>query len=204
MRGDVLFLAARGAQQSQHDGQTVADRQHRVEPAGKVALARRRLAMQPVVIGRQVEFADAAGYRGTALDAHQPVVLPQVMADLALHVEQRGGGLLDFIERAGKRRLGNVGVVAEGKQDLPLALEFLHEVELEVGAAGDIEDLEQRDQGDVVFLRPLRSDEVPGFVEQVLQAQQSANALVKRIFVGDHAVPCRRVNAANFDLFADK
>jgi hypothetical protein len=139
--------------------------------------------VQPVMVGGQVEFADAAGNRGAALDAHQPVVLAQVVADLALHVEQRGGGLLDLVERAGKRRLGDVGIVAEGQQDLALALEFLHQVELEVGAAGDIEDLEQRHQRDVVLLRVVRSDEVAGLVEQVLQAQQSANALVERIFV---------------------
>jgi hypothetical protein len=64
-------------------------------------------------------------------------------------------GLLDLVERAGERLLGDVGIVAEGQQDLALALEFLHQVELEVGAAGDIEDLEQRHQRDVMLLGTL-------------------------------------------------
>ena len=143
------------------------------------------------MVGGQVEFADAAGDRGATLDAHQPVVLAQVVANLALHVEQRRRGLLDLVERAGEGRLGDVGVVAEGQQDLALPLEFLHEVELQVGAAGDIEYLEQRHQRDMMLQRAIGADEVPRLVEQVLQAQQCANALVQRIFVGDHAAPCR-------------
>ena len=154
--GDLPFGPARGAQQAQHDGEPGADRQHRLDPGGEVAVAERGVAVEPVVIGRQVEFADAAGNRGAVLDGHQPVVLAQVLADLALHGEQRRRGLFDFVERAGERLFGNVGIVAEGKQDLALALEFLHQVELEIGAAGDFENLEQRHQRDMMLLARLR------------------------------------------------
>jgi hypothetical protein len=60
-------------------------------------------------------------------------------------------GLLDFVERAGQGLFGNLRVVAEGQQDLALAFEFLDQVELEVGAAGHFKDLEQGDEGDMVF-----------------------------------------------------
>ena len=60
-----------------------ADRLERLDPAGEVALPRRRLLVQPVVVGGQVELAHAAGNRRALLDRHQPFVFAQVRADLA-------------------------------------------------------------------------------------------------------------------------
>ena len=108
------------------------------------------------------------------------------MADLALHRQQQGAGLLDFVERAGQRLLRNFGVIAEGKQDLALAFEFLHQVEFQLGAPGNFEDLEQGDQRDMVFHRPVRRGEMGDLVEQVFKPQQRANALAERVFVSDH------------------
>ena len=48
------------------------------------------LLMQPVVVGGQVELADAAGDGGALLDPHQPLVLAQVLAGLARRLEQVG------------------------------------------------------------------------------------------------------------------
>ena len=125
----------------------------------------------------------AAGNAGALLDRHQPFVLPQVLADAALHREQGRGGLLDVPQHARERVLGNFRVVAEGQQDLLLALEFLQQVGLQVGAAGDLEDLEQRQQRDVMIERVGPRDEMPRALEQVLQAQEGPDALVKRVFI---------------------
>lgn len=46
--------------------------------------ARFHCTVQPPVIGGEIEFADAAGNGDAALDAHQPVVVAQVLADLAV------------------------------------------------------------------------------------------------------------------------
>ena len=142
--------------------------------------------VQPVVVGGQVELARAAGDPGALLDRHQPFVLAQVLADLAGHREQRRRGLLDVAQHAGERFLGDVGIVAERQQHLLLALELLQQVRLEVGAARDLEDLEQREQRHVVVVRIGARDEMARALEQVLQPQQRADALVQRILVGDH------------------
>ena len=56
-------------------------------------------------------------------------------------------------EHAGQRVLGDVGVVAERQQHLLLPLELLQQVGLQVGAPGDLHDLEQREQRHVVVVR---------------------------------------------------
>ena len=69
--------------------------------------------------------------------------------------------------------------------DLLLALEFL-QVGLEIGAARDLHDLEQREQRDVMVVRLGARDEVARALEQVLEAQERADALVERVLVRDH------------------
>ena len=95
--------------------------------------------------------------------------------------------LFDFVKCAGQRLFGDFGVVAEGEQRLALALEFLDQVHLEVGPAGDFKNLEQRDEGCMMLGRSIFLREIRGFLEQVLETQECADALVERIFVGDHA-----------------
>ena len=135
-----------------------------VQPAIAVAPEIGR-AVQPPVVGRQIEFADAAGNRRAALDAHQPVVLAQVLADLAGHAEQRGRRGLDLVQRAGQGFFGNFGIVAVGQQGLALTLQFLDEVHLEVGATHGFEDLEQGDERRVMFLRSVAFAEVSRLFE---------------------------------------
>jgi hypothetical protein len=64
-----------------------------------------------------------------------------------------------------------------------LALQFLQQVGLEVRAPGDLEDLEQRQQRDVVVERVGARDEMARALKQILQAQQGPNALVERVLI---------------------
>ena len=84
-------------------------------------------------------------------------------------------------------------MLRRARQRLLLPLELLQQVGLEVGAAGDIEDLEQRQQRGVVLERVVLAGEEVHALVQVLQAQQGADALVQRELVADHsAVRARR------------
>jgi hypothetical protein len=69
--------------------------------------------------------------------------------------------LFDVAQHARQRFLGNVRVVAERQQHLLLPLQFLQQVGLEVGAARDLEDLEQRQQRYVMVERVGAGDEMP-------------------------------------------
>ncbi len=189
--GDNLRGLAGFAQQPQHDGRGVAQRIERGEPAMQVGQAPGRLAVQPVVVGGQVELARAARDAGALLDAHQPLVLAQVLADAAAHAEQTVGGFLDGTGHLREDVLVDVGIAAECVHDLLLALELLEQVRLEVGAAGDFHDLEEREERRVMLgrLRPI--EEETRALEQVLEPEHRADALDERVLVSDHsrAVP---------------
>ena len=144
------------------------------------------IAMQPVVIRGQIEFAHAAGNAGALLDRHQPFVLAQILTDLAGHVEQRRTRLLDFGNDLIQHVLGDFRIVAERQQHLFLPLQFLQQVRFQVGAARDLEDFEQREQRGVVIDRILAGEKEARAIEQVLQAQQRADAFVEGILVSDH------------------
>jgi len=184
--GDMMLRAATGAQQAEDDRQGVTQRQQRLQPREQRVAANVGRLMPPVVVRGEIELADAAGDAGTTLDAHQPVIVAQVLADLARHPEQRRRGVLDLVERARERILRNVRIVAKSQQALALPLEFLYQVHLQVGAAGHVEDLEQGQEDDMVLLRAVPLHEAAQFVEQILQSQQCAYALIEGIFVGDH------------------
>ena len=62
---------------------------------------------------------------------------------------------------------------------------------------GDLEDLEQREQRDVVVERVGARDEMARALEQILQPQQSADALVERVLVGDHDAQARLAEGRN-------
>jgi hypothetical protein len=64
-----------------------------------------------------------------------------------------------------------------------LALKFLQQVGFQVGAPGDLEDLEQREQCYVVVERIGTGYEMARALEQILQAQQGPNALVERVLI---------------------
>jgi len=67
-----------------------------------------------------------------------------------------------------------------------LPLEFLQQVGFEIGAPGNLEDLEQRQQRNVVVERVGARDEMARTLEQILQAQQRPDAFIERILVRDN------------------
>ena len=71
------------AQEPQDDRQAGMDRQQRCQPRLEVALPSHRVKMQPIVISRQIELADAAGDARALLDGHEPLVVAQMLAYLA-------------------------------------------------------------------------------------------------------------------------
>ena len=102
------------------------------------------------------------------------------------------GRAIDVAEHLVERRLRDRGVGAQGAQALALALQLLHHLGLEVGAAGDVEDLEQRQQRRVVLERVFLAEKELHPLVQGLHPQQGADALVQRKFVADHGAWTRR------------
>ena len=94
--------------------------------------------------------------------------------------------MFNLVQRPGKGVFGYLGVVAEGHQDLALAFELLHQIDLEISTSGHFQCLEDGLQRDVVVLRGITIGKVRNLVEQVLETQQGADALVERIFVANH------------------
>ena len=127
--------------------------------------------MQPVVIRGQIEFAHAPGNAGALLDRHQPLVLAQILADLAAHVEQRRARLLYIGNDLIQHFLGDFRIVAERQQHLLLPLQFLQQVRFQVGAARDLENFESRKQCRMVIQRIVAGEKEACAVEQILQAQ---------------------------------
>jgi hypothetical protein len=97
-----------------------------------------------------------------------------------------GGGLLDLVQRAGQGALGDVGVVAEGQQGLALALELLHQVHLQVGAAGHLEQFEDGQQDLVMIDRRIAALEMPDTGKEIFKAKESTYALVEWILEINH------------------
>ena len=142
--------------------------------------------MQPVVIRRHVEFAYAAGDAGALLDAHQPFVLAQFLADLARHLKKFRRRAVDLPEDSVKGFLRNLGVVAQRLERLLLPFEFLQQVGFEVGATRDLQNLEEAQQCDVMLLRIGLRAEIERALVQVLEPQQSTDPLAQWVFVADH------------------
>ena len=146
--------------------------------------------MLPGVIGRQVEFAGATRYADAAANGREPFVLGKGMADFSLHLLQLRKAVLYFVQRLQERRFGNGGVALVAGKALLLAIQIAHDFGLEVGAAGYIEDFEQRDQGKVVVNGLVALLQMRKTVKQPLQPQPGADAFIEGVFVQDHlAVP---------------
>ena len=123
---------------------------------------------------------------GALLDHHQPLVVAQVLADLAGLRQQLGGGAIDLGEQRIEHARLDCGVVAQRSEDLLLPLELLQDVGLEIGARGDVGDLEQRQQRRVVVLLAAAGREILDPSIDVLEPHHRAYALVQRMFVADH------------------
>ncbi len=78
------------------------------------------------------------------------------------------------------------GIGPQRAQALALPLQLLHQLGLEVRAAGDIEDLEQGAERSMVLERIVVGEEELRALVQRLHPQQGADALVQREFVADH------------------
>ena len=66
-----------------------------------------------------------------------------------------------------------------------MPLQFLQQVRLQIGTAGNFQHFEDRRQRDVVLLGMLLVQEKGEFLVEVFQTQQGANTLVERVFVND-------------------
>src|SRR3972149_11798734 len=98
-----------------------------------------------------------------------------------------GVRLLDSLQPAGERVLIDFRAGTVRSEHGPLPIELLQEVGFQVGTPGHLEDLEQREQADVMFQRIGAVEEKADTVEEVLEAQHRPDALDQRIFVRDHA-----------------
>src|SRR5665213_2052115 len=112
----VLARAAVLAQQAQDDREPCAQRLERRQPFGQVAATAVGIAVQPEVVGGQVELADAAGNDAALLDRHQPFVVAQVLANLAGLRVQAAADFLDFLEQHVERMRLDVRIFAQWLQ----------------------------------------------------------------------------------------
>ena len=64
-----------------------------------------------------------------------------------------------------------------------VAIEFLEQVGLQVGARSNVHDLEDRGQREMMIDSSIARHQLPEPVEQVLEPQHRANALVERVLV---------------------
>ena len=142
--------------------------------------------MLPVVIGRQIEFAYAAGDAGSLFDAHQPFIFAQVLADLAAHAEQSAARPFNLVEHGFQRIFQYLWIVVQGIERFFLSLQFLQKIGFEVGAAGDFEDFEQDTECGMMICAVIAFDEAVDTEEEILQAQHGAHSFVERKLVADH------------------
>ena len=139
------------------------------------------------MIGGQIEFTGTSGNARAAADAHQPFVFAQMLAEAPFHHQHARRRLFNLFEGFAECVFGNIRVVAERHQYLALAFKLLNEVDLEVGASGHFDGVEQSKESGMMMERVVAITEMSAPLEQVLQPQQRADALVEGLFVGDHA-----------------
>ena len=121
-----------------------------------------------------------------------------MLAGLALHLREPGERLFDFAEHGFERVLFDAGIAAERRERLPLAFQFFHQIGLQIRAARDFGDFEERGQRDVMFSRVFLGQKEREALEQVFEAQQRSNSLVEGILVKDQARSPRRWSVASW------
>ena len=126
-----------------------------------------------------------------------------MLAGLALHLRESGERLFDFAEHGFERVLLDAGIAAERRERLALALQFLHQIGLQIRAARDFGDFEQRGQCDVMFSRVFLSQKEREALEQVFEAQQRSDSLVEGILVKDQARSPRRWSVDSWQKVQD-
>ena len=93
--------------------------------------------------------------------------------------------MVDAGDHVVERPLRDRRVAAIGVQAQLLLLEVLQQVGLQVCTRGDVHDLEDRRQRVVVIDGRIARHQLAEAVEQVLEPQHRADALVERVFVKD-------------------
>jgi len=96
--------------------------------------------------------------------------------------------MIDLREDLVQRRFRDFGIAAQTLENLFLAFQLLKEVGFEIRAPRDVEDLEYREQRDVMVVMLVLLQEMFDALKQVLKAQQRPHALTQRILVADHGV----------------
>jgi hypothetical protein len=183
----LIFTHVRIRAAGADDGDGIEERDQRGEPVGDVLEAALVGMLLPGVIGRQVEFAGAARDDGAAADAHEPFIVADVLAGLALGGRGRCWPV-DF-GQDGVEHLGlDIGIGLVGQQDLLLPFQLLQQVGLEVRASGDLQHFKNGGKGDVMLMRAFLVQEEDEFLVEVFQSQQRANTLIERVFVDDQSM----------------
>jgi hypothetical protein len=116
-----------------------------------------------------------------------------VGADFSGQCQQAGADVVDFGQQRVEHLAVDRGIAAQRRQQLPLPLELLQDVGLEIGARRDVGDLEQREQRGVVRLGCGLAGEKQRASIQALEPHQRADALVQRVLVADHGAIARDV-----------
>src|SRR5438128_10203320 len=97
------------------------------------------------MVGGQIEFTDSSWNRRTLLDRHQPFVVAKMLTHLSGLCQKAAVDAIDLAQE-GVERLGlDRGIVLEGSEQLPLSLELLQDVGLQIRACRDVGDLEERE-----------------------------------------------------------
>ena len=144
------------------------------------------LEVQPVMVGGQIKLAGATGDSGALLDRHQPIVVAKMLADFPRLREQAPACDVDLGEHRIERPRLDRGVMLEWRKQLALPFQLLQDVGLEVGARGDVHDLEQREKSRMVIGGRSLAGEEQGAAVQILQPHQRADALIERVLIPDH------------------
>ena len=141
----------------------------------------------PGIVGRQVKFTGPTRDADTAAYAHQPVVFCQRLPGFARQAVQRLKTDVKLSDHRVKHTLGNGRVAAVSIQMGFLLVQVFKDIGFEIGACAHIHDFKQGGQRKVVVHRRFASQQLAESDKQMFQPQIGANALVKGVFVKDHA-----------------
>ena len=105
------------------------------------------------------------------------------MAGFTHHFDQAGIGVVDARHHFVEQLLGNRRVAAIAVQLHLVTIQLFEQVGFQVGAGGDIHDLENGDQGEMVIEWRVAGHQLTEAVKQMLQSQHRADALVEWVLV---------------------
>ena len=183
-------------QQTKHDRSGGTNGLERLDPARQIVAAGSDILLEPVMIGGQIEFADATGDRRALLDRHQPFVFAQVRARLARLREQMSARCIDFVEQNAQRFVIDLRIAPKRSEQLFLALELLQNVVLHIGACRHVRNIEERQQRRMMIGRRILRGEEARARKQGLEPYQRADTLVQWMFVADHGIELSSDSAA--------